>query len=322
MNTTEMLAQLRLNCLLEDSAIDYPDAVLLRELSDGLVAKYQNLVLGMRSAYWQASYLNFTATGVARYRITQQVSVLSKIEIASTDFNGVDNADFSRLQKVDEGHADFYEGAFSGLGRPTAYALRGNDIFLFPTPDSTGYCLKVTFFRRPMRLYTSQNAQAGTDRGRVTAVDNTLRTITVNAIPFDMSLATPSAAASGSRFDIIRPSGWYDPSLGDVQCTIAGNVLSVVSTQLTRNVQVGDYVRVYNQSDWPMLPEEFHRSVVDTATVKILVQRGYQQKASNFAADVSSDLQRFDQMYSKRVLEEPRVIRASLVSLRRGSMRR
>jgi hypothetical protein len=321
MNTTEMLAQLRLNCNLEDTAPDYTDAVLLRELSDALVTKFQDAIVGFRNGVWQQSYFNVLTTGQPRYRLKQDVTVLSKVEIgfvAGTDFA---DTNFVRLPLVHEGHANLFEASYNGLGQPGGYVLRGNDIVLLPTPDSSAYVLKITHFRRPSRLYASQNAQAGTDRGRVTAVDNTLKQITVNAVPFDMSLVTPAAITSANRVDVVKPDGWFDMALGDVAATLSSTTFTITSTQGVRDVRVGDYVRAYGQTDWPMLPLDFHRCVVDVASTKILIQRGYQQKASNFAGDVTADLQRFETLYGNRTREEPRIVRAPLTTLRRWRLR-
>lgn len=323
MNTTEMLAQLRLNCLLEDAAIDYPDSVLLRELSDSFIAKYQSIVVSMRNGFWEQQYYQPLSTGVARYRLTPNASVISKIEIGSGSSANYDDIDFSRMPMLQEGHSDLFETSFNSLGQPRGYVLRGNDIVVIQTPDSGGYVMRITYLRRPARFYASQNAQAGTDRGRVTAVNTTTRAITVNAIPFDMSLVTPAQIVNGAQVEVIKPSGWFEPSYGIAStASISGLVITITGTQPMRDIAAGDYLRVSGQTDWPMIPEDFHRSVVDTATVKILVQRGYQQKASNFAGDVTSDLQRFEELYQKRVIEEPRVIRAPLATLRRGSVRR
>jgi hypothetical protein len=316
-----MLAQLRLNCNLEDTAPDYTDAVLLRELSDALVTKFQDTIVGFRNGVWQQSYFVLATSGLPRYRLKQDVTVLSKVEIgfvAGTDFA---DTSFVRLPLIHEGHADLFETSYNGLGQPRGYVLRGNDIVLLPTPDNSAYVMKITHFRRPSRLYASQNAQAGTDRGRVISVDTTLKQIVVNAVPFDMSLATPVAITSANRIDVVKPDGWFDMSLADVIVTLAGTTFTVTSTQTMRDVRVGDYVRAYGQTDWPMLPLDFHRCVIDVASTKILIQRGYQQKASNYAGDVTADLSRFETLYGNRTREEPRIVRAPLTTLRRWRLR-
>jgi len=325
MNTTEMLAQLRLNCLLEDGALDYTDAVLLRELSDSLVTKFQDSIVGFHNGIWQQSYYLSITSGTPRYRLKQDVTVLSKVEIGTASGTDFSDTVFHRLALAHEGHADLFESSFNGLGQPLAYVLRGNDLVLLPTPDNSNYVLKITHFRRPSRLYPSQNAQAGTDRGRVTAIDTTNKRITVNAAPFDQSLASPAAPSDGAsvRIDVVKTSGWFDMALGDVAATwsSANSWFTVTSTQPVRDVQVGDYVRFYGQTDWPMLPLDFHRCVVDVASTKVLTQRGYPQKASNYAGDVTADIQRFETLYGNRTREEPRIIRAPLTQLRRWRLR-
>lgn len=323
MNTTEMLAQLRLNTLLEDGAVDYPDSVLLRELSDSLTTKFQDMIVGFRNGTWQHQYYTAVTTGDPTIRLSRVVTVLGKVEIGFGSLSNVEDINFVRLNKVDEGHADLFEGSYNGLGQPQVYALRGNDIVLMPTPDNAGYVLKITYYRRPPRLFASQNSQSGTDRGRVTAVDNTLKTITVNALPFDMSLAVPAAITTGAAIDVWKTTGWYDSSLAPTFVSISGNVLTLTTAGvITRDVAVGDYVRALGQSDWPMLPEDFHRCLVDVCSTKILIQRGYQQKAANFAGDVTADMVRFENLYSNRTREEPRKIRAPLTELRRWRVSR
>lgn len=322
MNTTEMLAQLRLNCLLEDSAIDYPDTVLLREMSDALSTKFQDTIVGFRNGTWQASYFQPVTAGQARIRFDAPVTVVSKIEIGNGSSANYDDINFMRLPLVSEGHSDLFEASYNGTGSPQAYVLRGNDIVLLPSPDNGGYVLRITYFRRPPRLFPSQNSLAGTDRGRVTAFSATLRTITVNALPFNMNQVTPAAVVSGDRIDVVKSNGWFDSSLIHQPISNIGALtLTISGTQPMRDINVGDYVRSFGQSDWPMLPEDFHRCVVDVTTVKILVQRGYSQKATNFAGDVSADLQRFQSLYADRVREEPRIIRAPLSQLRRWRLR-
>src|ERR1043165_6493654 len=171
MNTTEMVAQLRLNTLLETDAPDYPDAVLLRELSDSMLAKYQDTIVGFRNGTWQQQYFIGVTAGDPTYRLSRVVTVLGKVEIGKGSISSTDGINFVRLNKVDEGHADLFEGSYSGLGQPQVYVLRGSDLVLLPTPDSGGYVLNVTYYRRPPRLYASQNNVSGVDRGRVTAID-------------------------------------------------------------------------------------------------------------------------------------------------------
>lgn len=324
MITTEMLAQLRLNTLLEDGAADYTDTVLLREMSDSLATKFQDMIIGFRNGTWQQSYLQPVTTGVPIYRLPAQVTVLGKIEIGYGSGAAVDAINFVRLEKVDEGHADLFQRSYNGLGQPQAYVLRGNAITLLPTPDNSAYVLRVTYYRRVPRLTPDQNVESVNDRGRITAVNTATRVITVNSYPIDYGQPVPANIhPSGTNIDIVKPDGWYDHGLSNAAWSnTSATTITVFGVDPMYDVKVGDYVRAYGQSDWPMLPEDFHRCVVDIASVKILIQRGYQQKAANFAADVTADLQRFETLYSNRTREEPRKIRAALTDLRRWRLGR
>jgi hypothetical protein len=321
MNTTEMLAQLRLNTLLEDGATDYPDAVLLRELTDSLTTKFQDAIVGFRNGTWQASYYQGVTTGQPTYRLPDYVTVLGKVEIgfgSAATAAQINAINFVRLPKVDEGHTELFDGPVTTLGQPRAYVTRGNSLVLLPTPDNAGYVLRVTYYRKPSRLMPSQNLVSGTDRGRITAINVATRTITINAQPFDMSLPVPATFGNGIPMDIVRYGGWFDP----VCSSISSNTFNATSYGFNepvdlRDVQVGDYVRRAGQTDWPMLPEDFHRCVVDVCSAKLLIQRGYQAKAANYAGDVTADMERFENLYSNRTREEPRIIRAPLTSLRR-----
>lgn len=326
MNTTEMLAQLRLNTLLEDSAVDYPDAVLLRELSDSLTTKFQDVIVGFRNGTWQHQYFQPVTAGMPRYALASNVTVLGKVEIgygSAATVAALDQINFTRLSKVDEGHADLFEGSYSGLGQPQAYVTRGNNLVLLPTPDNGGYVLRITYYRRPPRLTTSQNSVSGTDLGRITAINTTTRVLTMNGYPINYAIPVPAAVTIGNSIDVIRPSGWYEPVVANAVVASFGSTAFTFNAPVDlRDVQIGDYVRASGTSDWPMLPEDFHRCVVDVCSAKILIQRGYTQKASNFAGDVTADMARFDGLYSNRTREEPRKIRAPLNELRRWRVSR
>jgi len=318
MNTTDMLAQLRLNCQIEDGAVDYPDSVLLREMSDALTTKFQDTIVGFRNGIWLTSYYDACVAGKKSYRIRQSSTVLSKVEIGIGSTSSLSTIDFSRLVKLEEGHTDLFEGAKSTTGTPVYYAIRGGDIVLFPTPDSTGFVLRVSHYRKPSTLTPAQPLAYG----NVNSVNASTAQIGVAVLPFDYSDPLNPVAVGGTvRIDIVRTDGWFEPIVGDVQATVSGTTFTIITPCVLDSVVAGDRVRVYGQSEWPVLPVDFHRCVVDVASSKILIQRGYQQKAANFAGDVTADLTRFENLYGNLVREETRKIRAPLNVLRRARLR-
>lgn len=316
MNTTELLAKLRLNTLLEDTAVDYTDAVLLTELNDSLTTKFQQLVLDADSGYWLQSTTVTTTVGQAAYRIPPRSIGLSKVEIVGVNAS---NASYCRLPRTTEGHSDLFQTTVGGVGTPQCFVTRGDQIVLLPTPDNSGYTLRISYYIRPSRLQVSQNNVSGTDRGRVLSFNTVTRAVLVNAIPFDQSLASPAAITSGvNTIDVIHPNGWQELAVVGSAQTFAGNIFTIPTDVDMGEIQVGDYVRASDQTDWPPIPIDFHRCLVDVTSVKVLIQQDNQPKAAGIASDVNADIGRFATLISQRVKEEPVTVRASLPFLRRG----
>ena len=66
-------------------------------------------------------------------------------------------------------------------------------------------------------------------------------------------------------------------------------------------MQVGDYVRGEDESDWPGLPHEFHRTLADATAAIILADIGMADRGEKLAAKVKSDLERMRAMIEPRL---------------------
>lgn len=321
MRSDELAARVRLNCTLEDGAPDYPDAIVLNELNDSLKSTFSRMIVAARAGYWAQQYDVTVVTPQPKYRIPQRAvgGSLEKVML------GVGSPPvFNRLQEVSEAHAAQFEQVASVLGQPVAYVVRGDQVVLLPNPDATAYTLRMHYYVRPSRLVTQQSvAVTGfTERGRVTAVNVAARTITVNVVPFDMEainlgVVTPTAITSANQLiDVVHPNGWYELALVGAAQTLAGSVFTVGGTDDMNEIAVGDYVRAAEQTDWPCLPEDFHRALADTASVKILAERDFPDKAGSFAQAVTADIGRMQDLLLPRVKSEALTIKAPLPMLR------
>lgn len=314
MNTSELIAIVRRNTTTENNHPDYPDSVILQELNDALTTKFQRTVLESRSGYWLQSTTVTLSTGQASVRIPPRALALSKIEIANGTGSSID---YRRLPPVQEAHADLFEGSATSLGTPRVWVARGDQIVLIPSADSAGYTLKIWYYIRPSRLTPDQSTPPY--RGYITAVNKVARTISVGVMPLDyLRDGTSQAVASGStKIDVVHADGWHELALVGADQVFSGTTFTVGGTDDMSEIQVGDFVRAADQTDWPPLPDDFHRCLADVASVKVLLQQDYPQKAMGYASDVSADLERFSALIGNRVREESRTVRANLSMLRR-----
>lgn len=310
MNTTDLITAVRESATIGTAAQyqDYDDARMLRELNDKLCTVFEDLVTKSRSGYWLHTKLQNTVAGRAKYRIPPRAVVggLESIEIATTSGGAL-----YEIPEIPASDIGFYEGQPGRTGQPVCYAVVGDQVTLVPAPASA-ISFKMYYYARPSKLVTQQSTTlgGGTVRGQVTSITNiALRQVTVNAIPFDMSLAVPAAMTSGSQsIDIVHSDGWHELSVIDNTQTFAGNVITIGGTDDLSEIELGDFVRVADQTDWPCLPDDFHRCLADAAAVKILIELHLGEKSEMLAANNGNDLTRFRSLLYPRVKAAPKQV--------------
>jgi hypothetical protein len=309
-----------LNTTIEDVAVDYPDSILLGEMNDSGMSTFEAMIVKARAGYWLDTLDVAVTAGQPKYRVPPRSCVggFEKIEI------GIPGNSFARLAEVSEAHATQWAAPPAAVGMPQKFVLRGDQVVLLPPPDGVAYTLRLYFYRRPSRLVAQQSStlNGGTDRGRITAINTVARTVTVNVVPFDQEAVSggvivPTAITTANqRIDIVHPYGWHELAMIDQTQTLAGSTFTLGGTDDMSEIVIGDYVRVAEQTDWPNLPDDFHRALVDTTTVKILAERNMADKASDFAQAVSADIQRFQDILEPRVKIEALTIKAPLPGIR------
>jgi hypothetical protein len=291
--------------------LDYTDSVLLRELNHSLTTKFERVVTDARCGYWLQSRVTTATVGNPIIRMPPRACGLSKVELGDP----VTDPAYQPLPQLREGHVALYNAPLASVSRPHHWVARGDRISLVPAPDQA-YKIRVWYYLRPSRLIQPQTSTA---LGRITAVSTTARTIACSGgMPLAYSeTGSSSALVSGGNIDVVSPNGWHELQLASEPATFSGTTFTCTSNGDMSSIQVGDYVRAEEQTEWPPLPDDFHRCLADITTIKVLIQRDFQNKASGYSQDVNSDLQRFTGIINDRVQEEPQTPRADLPSLRR-----
>lgn len=283
----------------------YTQAIVLNELNDKLGSAFEDIVVKARAGYWLHEYVYTTVANVARYRIPARAIVggLEKVEIAAA----ASGQPFNKLEEIPQSIIQNYEGQSPGF--PYVYTVQGDQVEIVPVPTA-GMALRLTYYIRPSRLVPSQSDPNGTQRGKITSIASIgSRIVTVNALPFDQSLTVPAAITSALQsVDIVHPDGWHELSLVGATQTISGLNITIGGSDSLGDVQVGDYVRVADQTDWPCLPDDFHRALADCAAIKILYELHMLEKAQALELSNGYDLQRFKSLLQPRVKSDPKVI--------------
>jgi hypothetical protein len=318
MRSDELLTALRYSAFIGDAAQapDYDDARLLYELTDVLKSVFTGMIVDARSGYWLQSSLQTTSTTDARYRIPDRATAGGLETVEFQDASGK----FRRLDQLPEDQAYEYASVGASTGVPLYYVIRGDQLELLPTP-STAAPLRMSYYLRPSRLVQPQSstlapAPNNVVRGRIDAVNVGARTLTVNALPFDQELAAPAAITTALQLiDVVHPGGSYAPVLVGATQTIAALVITVGGTDSLADIQVGDYVRVAEQAEWPPLPEDYHRLAADIAAIKVMTQLDWPDKAQLLSAATAGDIERFKSLIADRVKSQPeQLVQDALIS--------
>lgn len=332
MNTTDLIKRCRQAAFLEDTAVDYTDSVILGQMYDQMLQLYERAVVKSRQGYWFQTQKIATTQGLATYAIPPR-AIMNGLERVQIAFDA--QLDFVDLERVDEGLAPNYELGTGQTGQPARYTTRGRNIVLLPTPDGGTYTLRFEFYCRPSRLVPPQASSIG---GLISAVNNTSKTVTVFANPTSCdSLGATTAMSSGTwSIDIISGNGsvsginnlgsdisdgnWHDFVLTSQNAAVSGTTWTFSdSTVDLSSVQAGDYLRAANQTEWPQISSDFHRTVADASAMKILAER--RMSNPDIAQLLADDLARFLDLLQPRALNTPAQVIVAPVSMYRGLRR-
>jgi hypothetical protein len=296
-NSAELIEALRIDAFITSAFTDFSDARCLVELNNAMTQTFERAVAQARSGYWLKQSTQAVTPGRGKYRIPYRAVTGGLEQVALADTDGK----FLKLEEVSETHAQVYESANNEQGTVAKYVVRGDQVVLLATPSSA-MTLRWSYYVRPSRLVTPQTA------GVVTSVNTAARTLTVNSVPLNQE-GTPFAIASGSLIDIVHPGGWYELALVGAPVTIAGVTLTIGGTAPMDEIETGDFVRAAEQTDWPCLPEDFHRCLADVAAVKVMTSLNMIGKAGALASQLGADISRFNDLLVSRVKSEAKVLK-------------
>lgn len=287
---------------------DYGLARVRTELTDKLRSAFIEPVVSARAGFWLKEQLITTVAGKNRYRVHPRAcaGTLHKVEVLGS------NGEFFLLDEIQVNEIqDYQRNPASFVGYPRYYCLMADRIEVSPTPQA-GLTLRVTYYLRPSQLMQSQSSTQGGDgvvRGLITSINETARTVTVNVVPLDQSLTVPAAITTANqRIDIVSPDGWHEVVLVSSTQTLVGSVFTLPAGTDFTDIEVGQYVRVEDQTDWPCLPEDFHRMLADVTAAKILISKGQPEKSESVLQNCGNDIERWKKLISQRVKGRPQLI--------------
>ena len=262
--------------------------------------------------YWRQPHYQQLTSGTAVYpmppRAAQQT--LWSVEYRALATSGgcvncsLTGGRFSTLTRLGyEDGADLE----SSSGTPKRFIEYGDHVRLSPAPNSNDMQVRMWYPLRPPALVA---AQLATTDGVVSAVNTSSKTITVTGTPRGPSGGSGSAlsSAGGYRIDVVSPNANHELHLvGALVASFAAGVFTLTCPpQDMMRIQVGDLARYADESELPMLAQEYHQTLADATAAGVLARMGIQGRAEMLSAKVQADLDRLKTVAAPRTKDTPK----------------
>lgn len=239
MDSSELISALKIHGSFPTSDDLFSDADFLSLFNHQMKVEIIPMMIKLNEEFF-IQYKDYTITQGASYRIPSRAigSMLRDLKIIDAAGN---QTAVSRLFEEDR-----------PLSKSGYYIVR-NSIEL--SNDFTANTLRMKYFARPSSLVLT------TDCAQVVSVDYLTNSVVVSSVPSDY--------ANGMLADFVQNNNPYDALGIDYAITgISGTTINFASLPL--GIEAGDWVCAANESPVPMVPEELHPVLVQSALCKTL----------------------------------------------------
>lgn len=291
MNTTEIIAYCREQASIADESTEWDSVKLLQLVNQARIDVFEPVIAGCRCGYWTHSLIRTLGANNGVVRLPPRASAVLQVDIRRNTDPWVPLQEYTEAEQQDW---ERMGGTNGSNAYPRGFIIRGTTMYLTPIQADSTYSIRVKIIVRPSALYTPQ---AG---GIVTNVDLTTNIITLSSLPINNT--TLSAITGTLDIDCIEPSDNYEMSLFNAQATVTDSThVTIASGYNLAAIQVGDYMRAANQSDWPQMPEPWHNSLASAAAITPCVQRDLYDRANDLRQVVGSAVNRLAEHLRPRV---------------------
>lgn len=240
MNTTELISALKIHGSFPTSNDLFSTSDFLVLFNHQLKAVITPMMLKLNEEFFLQSK-DFTITQGGAYRIPRRAVGAIIRDLKVVDSSGNVSPPLMRLYEEDR---------YKGL---SGYYMLRNSVELSDS-YSTG-TLRMSYLARPNTLVATSAC------GQITSINTGTNQVVVSA--------APSTFITNVAVDLIQNNNPYDLlAMDSVLAAVSGTTLSFSS--LPTDLAVGDWVCLATESPAPMIPEELHPVLIQSALVKCL----------------------------------------------------
>jgi hypothetical protein len=297
MTTDDLIRRVRLRGMVPSDTSTYTDEVIVEVLNDEMDSDVLAQILKLNEEH-MVDYVDVDIIpSVTEYKIPERAIANKLRDLALMDSNGnfYETTRIS-LEEISDNNFD-YE---SSNDLPKFY-VQGDSVILFNAPLRNYTKLRMYFYMRPSKLV--QNKESA----KITSINFTTGVVSVDNLP-NSYVALP-------KMDFIAYSSPNKIIDYDVPCISVNNssnprTITFNPNLIPKDLKVGDFVSVAQESPVPNIPTEWHPYLAQAAIVQILESLGDTQGLTNANNKLAKMFKDLSSITDNRVEGSPQKVRA------------
>ena len=252
--TVGLLAEIRRRARIPDTDPDFTDINLLREADSQTLEVFVPLIQSARADFYMRSEDQPIVGGQVRYALPSRAVGSRVRQVIWVDGSGTEWELYPHLSTDQVRWTQM-------RGNPEAYAIRDDEIILFPTPAGSEGTLRVFYEYRPARLVTTGYF----------VVDS--------VTPTSVTLTAPVTWTGTSLYDFIKGKPPFALLGADADPSSTGTNASVPfpTGLIPSRLAVGDYMCLPGETPVPQVPAELQSALALAVAAEVISQYAPEQ---------------------------------------------
>jgi hypothetical protein len=265
-DTQRLISQVNIKATLPQGR--YTDSEILDTSNDILLSQMVPLILNLKEEYYVAKSTLAVVAGVGSYPVPSDSFGLSLREVKIVSSGNI--IDLSRIDPGDISSTD--------TGSPNSFYLEGQNVVLYPTPQTGGDSLVLSYYKTPSELVLTSATS------NISAIDT--GTGVISCVPVSgWTTANQFQFTSRENGHKVLASGLTATALDTVSITVA-------TSDIPSTLAVGDSVSISGKASYVEIPDscfpllvqmianEFLENLGDAGPLQIGLQKAEQLKAN------------------------------------------
>lgn len=298
MLTSDLVTSIQRRAAIPNAQVTFTSTDFYALMDEEIESKLIPLVLKNLEEYYVADLPYNITTGVGAYAIPTR-AIAGKLRdvqiISSTDPNSIIPLDRLDITDLFASTSTSYRVLIQKFG----FYLKGNYVWMYPTPLVTQNILNLEYYMRPNTCVDPSTC------AQITAISGS--TVTVSSLPSNITTAT--------LVDFVKTNpGFECPAIDQTISSVSGSILTM-SNAAPSTLSVGDYVCQATQTCVVQVPKELLPLLSQYVVVRVLSSQGDLQAYQQAVAELTKLEENAQMLISPRVDGKPkRVVNTRNVS--------